>query len=77
MTIHYTSICHSQRSPNWYRYDDDKVTYEQFVKKQPKDEVLKRLTRTATILFYESEDIIDLQNKDTDRSSSESRFSAS
>ena len=74
---HYTLICYSQRSPHWYLYDDEKVTYEQFVKKQPKDEVLKRLTRTATILFYESEDIIDLQNKDTDRSSSESRFSAS
>ena len=73
---HYTSICHSQRSPNWYRYDDDKVTYEQFVKKQPKDEVLKRHTRTASILFYESENIIDLQSNDTDRSS-ESRFSAS
>jgi ubiquitin C-terminal hydrolase len=79
---HYTSICHSQRSHDWYLYDDERVSHTQFVKKQQKGIVLKRYTKTAFILFYElqthdgSEDIIDLQSNDTD-GSGESRFSAS
>ena len=79
---HYTSICHSQRSPHWYLYDDEDVILTQFVKKQQKEGVLKKYTKTAFILFYElqthdgSEDIIDLQSNDTD-GSGESHFSAS
>jgi ubiquitin C-terminal hydrolase len=80
---HYTSICHSQRSHDWYLYDDEHVSYIRFVNKLKKDRVLKQHTKTATILFYElqthdgSEDIIDLQSNDTDGSCESSRFSAS
>ncbi len=78
---HYTSICQSQHSRDWFDYDDDSVSKTKFINMKQKDRVLKLHTRTATILFYvsknlqthnESQVLIDLQNNDTE---DESRFS--
>ena len=71
---HYTSICQSQHSRNWFDYNDDSVSISKFTNMKQKDRVLKVHTKMATILFYVSKELqthngsrvpIDLQN-DTD-----------
>ena len=75
---HYTSICRARRSHVWYNYDDDIVSQIQFVNKQQKGRVLKKYTRTASILFYElqtkdgNHEVVHVESSDTDGSTNES-----
>ncbi len=72
---HYTSICQSQHSRNWFNYNDDSVSISKFTNMKQRDRVLKAHTKTANILFYVSGELqthngsqvpIDLQYDTTD-----------
>jgi hypothetical protein len=75
-TGHYTSICHSLQSQSniWFNYDDDKVSISKFINMK-NGKVLKGRTKSATILFYVSDelqthngqDVIDIQSNASER----------
>ena len=54
---HYTSICQTQHSRNWFNYDNDLVSVSKFLKMKQKDRVLENHTRMATMLFYVSTEL--------------------
>lgn len=53
-TGHYTSICQTQHSRNWFKYDNESVSVSRFVNIKQNNKVLKPHTKTATMLFYVS-----------------------
>ena len=55
--FHYTSICKTQHSRNWFKYDNESVSVSKFLNMKQKDRVLKNHTRTATMLFYVSTEL--------------------
>ena len=52
--FHYTSICKTQHSRNWFKYDNESVSVSRFVDIKQNNKVLKPHTKTATMLFYVS-----------------------
>jgi len=56
---HYTAICRSRvlQSPEWFMYDDDRVSSSKFTNMKKHATVLKGHMKTATILFYVSPSI--------------------
>ena len=58
---HYTAISKSQalQSQHWYMYDDDKVSSCHFTNKN--NRVTKRYMKTATILFYVTQERIKIK----------------
>jgi flagellar basal body L-ring protein FlgH len=50
-SCHYTAVCKSQASKDWYEYDDHQVYVETFMSRRSKN-VLKRFHNSTSMLFY-------------------------
>ncbi len=50
-SCHYTAVCKSGATNDWYKYDDHQVNVETFVSRRSEN-VLRRFQNSTSMLFY-------------------------